>query len=89
MLVKGPYYYKFYEIFEHFNLYFFPRLHNLVTSRQQDKQNISSLERKLNDEKKLRSGIESQLNSERKAKKAEEAAAARAVALATASSAQR
>lgn len=68
---------------------FFFRLHNLVTSRQQDKQNIIGLEKKLNEEKKIRNGVEAQLNSERKAKKAEEAAAARAVALATATSAQR
>lgn len=67
----------------------FFRLHNLVTSRQQDKQNIIGLEKKLNEEKKIRNGVEVQLNSERKAKKAEEAAAARAVALATATSAQR
>eukprot|EP00105_Crassostrea_gigas_P033405 XP_011456782.1 PREDICTED: macoilin [Crassostrea gigas] len=65
------------------------KLHNLVTSRQQDKQNIIGLEKKLNEEKKIRNGVEVQLNSERKAKKAEEAAAARAVALATATSAQR
>lgn len=69
--------------------FFFFRLHNLVTSRQQDKQNIIGLEKKLNEEKKIRNGVEAQLNSERKAKKAEEAAAARAVALATATSAQR
>lgn len=43
----------------------------------------------MNEERKIRAGIELQLNAERKAKKAEEAAAARAVALATAASAQR
>ena len=60
------------------------RLHNLVTSRQQDKQNIAVLEKKMNEERKIRAGVELQLNTERKAKKAEEAAAARAVAIATA-----
>ncbi|KAK3097033.1 hypothetical protein FSP39_005760 [Pinctada imbricata] len=60
------------------------KLHNLVTSRQQDKQNIAVLEKKMNEERKLRAGVELQLNTERKAKKAEEAAAARAVAIATA-----
>ncbi|XP_060067723.1 macoilin-like [Ylistrum balloti] len=60
------------------------KLHNLVTSRQQDKQSILLLEKKLNEERKGRAGIELQLNSERKAKKAEEAAAARAVAMAAA-----
>ncbi|XP_069125632.1 macoilin-1-like [Argopecten irradians] len=60
------------------------KLHNLVTSRQQDKQSILLLEKKLNEERKGRAGIELQLTSERKAKKAEEAAAARAVAMAAA-----
>ncbi|VDI03090.1 Hypothetical predicted protein [Mytilus galloprovincialis] len=59
------------------------KLHNLVTSRQQDKQNISLLEKKMNEERKIRGGIELQLNTERKAKKAEEAAAARAIAVAS------
>ena len=61
------------------------RLHNLVTSRQQDKQNIAMLEKKIIEERKLKTSIETQLAAERKAKKAEEAAAARAVAMATAS----
>ncbi|XP_041350634.1 macoilin-1-like [Gigantopelta aegis] len=60
------------------------KLHNLVTSRQQDKQNIAMLEKKFLEERKLRTSIETQLAAERKAKKAEEAAAARAVAMATA-----
>lgn len=60
------------------------KLHNLVTARQQDKQTISQLEKKLQEERKMRTMFENQLNSERKAKKAEEAAAARAVAMATA-----
>lgn len=59
------------------------KLHNLVTSRQQDKQNISILEKKMNEERKIRAGIELQLTTERKAKKADEAAAARAIAMAS------
>ena len=62
----------------------FCRLHHLVTSRQQDKQNLSILERKLQDERKSRTAIEVQLSTERKAKKMEEAATARAVAMAAA-----
>lgn len=54
-----------------------------MTARQQDKQTISQLEKKLAEERRTRSSIENQLSSERKAKKAEEAAAARAVAMAT------
>ncbi|CAE1300529.1 Macoilin,Macoilin-2,Macoilin-1 [Acanthosepion pharaonis] len=60
------------------------KLHNLVTSRQQDKQNISILERKLQDACKNKCVVEQQLASERKAKKAEESAAARAVLMAAA-----
>lgn len=59
------------------------KLHNLVTSRQQDKQNISILEKKMNEERKMRAGIELQLTTERKAKKFDEAAAARAIAMAS------
>ncbi|XP_049273146.1 macoilin isoform X3 [Rhipicephalus sanguineus] len=63
------------------------KLHNLVTARQQDKSNVSLLEKRLQEERKLRSVLETQLSQERKAKKAEEAAAARAaVAMATARS---
>ncbi|KAL3881423.1 hypothetical protein ACJMK2_027867 [Sinanodonta woodiana] len=60
------------------------KLHNLVTSRQQDKQNLSIIEKKLQEERKNRNIIEQQLATERKAKKAEEVAAARAVAMAAA-----
>ena len=60
------------------------RLHNLVISRQKDKENSSILEKKLQEERKSKSVIEQQLSTERKAKKAEEAAAARAVAIANA-----
>lgn len=61
------------------------RLHNLVTARQQDKASMNQLEKRLQEERKLRSLLEAQLSQERKAKKAEEAAAARAaVAMATA-----
>lgn len=71
----------FYQIDFFFFVY---RLHNLVTSRQQDKQNISILERKLQDACKNKCVVEQQLASERKAKKAEESAAARAVLMAAA-----
>ncbi|XP_066992431.2 macoilin-1 [Anabrus simplex] len=60
------------------------KLHGLVTARQMDKQTISQLERRLQEERRLRTSCEAQLTAERKAKKAEEAAAARAVAMATA-----
>lgn len=56
----------------------------MVTSRQKDKETLSSIERKLAEEKKARNSIEQQLAAERKAKKNEDAAAARAVALVTA-----
>ena len=53
-------------------------------SRQQDKQNLAALEKKLSEEKKLREKTESQLANERKTKKQEDQVAARAVALASA-----
>jgi hypothetical protein len=52
------------------------KLHNLVTSRQQDKQNLAALEKKLQEERKSRSLVEQTLNNERKAKKAEDASRA-------------
>lgn len=61
------------------------KLHNLVTARQQDKQNMTLLEKKLIEEKKQKALLETQFAAERKAKKAEEAATARAVAIASAS----
>ena len=54
-------------------LYF--RLHNLVTCRQQDKQNLTSMEKKLQDEKKAKTAVEQQLAQEKKAKKDEAAKA--------------
>ncbi|KAL0275614.1 UNVERIFIED_CONTAM: hypothetical protein PYX00_003417 [Menopon gallinae] len=60
------------------------RLHGLVSARQLDKQAMSQLEKKLADERRARGSCEAQLAAERKAKKAEEAAAAQAVAIATA-----
>ncbi|ESO94855.1 hypothetical protein LOTGIDRAFT_232281 [Lottia gigantea] len=60
------------------------KLHNLVTGKQQDKQNIAILEKKLAEERKLRTSLDQQLSAERKAKKVEDAAA-RAVAMAAAS----
>ncbi|GLH13953.1 Macoilin [Gryllus bimaculatus] len=64
------------------------KLHGLVTARQLDKQAITQLERRLQDERRIRSSCEAQLAAERKAKKAEEAAAARAVAMAQAATKQ-
>ncbi|CAL1275191.1 unnamed protein product [Larinioides sclopetarius] len=60
------------------------KLQNLTAARQQDKLTISSLEKRLQEERKMRTMCENQLAAERKAKKADEAAAARAVAMATA-----
>ncbi|XP_075237641.1 macoilin [Lycorma delicatula] len=60
------------------------KLHGLVSARQMDKQALSQLERRVADERRLRTVCEAQLAAERKAKKAEEAAAARAAAMATA-----
>ncbi|XP_076445159.1 macoilin-like [Babylonia areolata] len=60
------------------------KLHNLVTGRQQDKVALTSLERKLTEEKRAKAAVEQQLQAERKSRKAEEVAAARAVALAAA-----
>ncbi|XP_025097700.1 macoilin-like isoform X2 [Pomacea canaliculata] len=60
------------------------KLHNLVTARQQDRSALAALERRLADEKRTRAAVEQQLQAERKTKKAEEAAAARAVAMAAA-----
>lgn len=62
------------------------RLHNVVTSRQQDKQTLATLEKRLGEERKLREKSESQLTAERKAKRQEDQVAARAVALANANS---
>lgn len=51
------------------------RLHNLVTSRQQDKQNLAILERKLQEERKQKAIVEQQLLAEKK-KRSEEASRA-------------
>ncbi|GIX66536.1 hypothetical protein CEXT_19901 [Caerostris extrusa] len=62
------------------------KLQNLSVTRQQDKLTISSLEKRFQEERKMRTLCENQLSAERKAKKADEAAAAaRAVAMASAS----
>ncbi|XP_037076332.1 macoilin-like, partial [Pollicipes pollicipes] len=42
------------------------KLHNLVTCRQQDKQTVVTLEKKVAEERKLRQGLESQLQQEKK-----------------------
>ncbi|XP_070190467.1 macoilin-like isoform X2 [Littorina saxatilis] len=60
------------------------KLHNLVTGRQQDRASVASMERKLVDEKRAKAVVDQQLQAERKTRKAEEAAAARAVAMAAA-----
>ena len=65
-------------------MFLFCRLHNLVTQKQQDKQSLAKLEKNLKSERDSRQSVETQLKEERKSRKAEEAAAARAVALATA-----
>ncbi|XP_038058922.1 macoilin-like [Patiria miniata] len=59
------------------------KLHNLVTQKQQDKQNISRLEQQLKAERDQRTSLETQMREERKNRKAKEAAAARAAAMAT------
>ena len=66
---------------------FFVRLHVLVSARQADKQAMVQCEKRLAEERRLRSHAENQLASERKAKKAEDAATARAVAMAAAAAA--
>jgi Macoilin family len=50
----------------------FYRLHNLVAVRQQEKQSLAALERKLQDERRLRNSLEQQLAAEKK-KKTEDA----------------
>ncbi|XP_071438913.1 macoilin [Hetaerina americana] len=63
------------------------KLHGLVTARQSDKQTISQLERRLHDERRSRGVCEAQLAAERKARKVEESAAARTIAVAAAAAA--
>ncbi|XP_034400744.1 macoilin-1 isoform X2 [Cyclopterus lumpus] len=60
------------------------KLHSAVQSKQKDKQTISQLEKRLKAEQEARALAEKQLTDERKRKKMEDATAARAVALATA-----
>ena len=66
------------------HIFAYCRLHNSVQLRQQEKQSVSILERKLTELRKEKTQMETQLATERRAKKAEEAATARAVAMATA-----
>ncbi|EEB13966.1 Macoilin, putative [Pediculus humanus corporis] len=68
---------------QHLNEDLQTRLHSLVSGRQLDKQTMSQLEKKLAEERRARGSCEAQLAAERKAKKAEEAAAAQAIAMAT------
>lgn len=46
------------------------RVHSLVSARQMDKQAVTQLERRVQDERRLRSSSEAQLSAERKAKEA-------------------
>lgn len=63
----------------------FYRLHGLVTARQNDRSTISSLERRLQEERRIRTNAENQVAQlERRQKKVEEQAQARAHALANA-----
>lgn len=56
-----------------FIYYQFYRLHNLVTTKQADKQNIASLEKKLIEEKKQKNILDNQLqNLKKSCKKNEE-----------------
>ncbi|XP_035686117.1 macoilin-like [Branchiostoma floridae] len=60
------------------------KLHNLVTARQKDKENLIATEKKLRAEQENKAALEKQLRDERKKKQAEEMAAARALAAAAA-----
>ncbi|XP_037801983.1 macoilin-2-like [Penaeus monodon] len=61
------------------------KLHGLVTARQNDRSTISSLERRLQEERRIRTNAENQVAQlERRQKKVEEQAQARAHALANA-----
>ena len=68
---------------------FVHRLHNLVTSRQQDKANLASLERKLTEERKQRLSAEQQAVTSEKRKKAAEESSANATKAASLASAAR
>lgn len=61
-------------------------MQNLVRARQQDKQNMVTMEKKLADEQKVKAQVEQQLQQERKQKKAEEASRNAAAAAAAAAS---
>lgn len=65
--------------------FYIHRLHNLVTARQNDRSTISSLEKKLQEERRSKQNTENQIAQlERRAKKLEEQNQARAQALANA-----
>ncbi|XP_033100438.1 macoilin-like isoform X2 [Anneissia japonica] len=64
------------------------KLHNLVTQKQQDKLTLGKLEQKWKAEMASRTAVENQLKEERKSKRAEEAAASRAIAMAAANAAR-
>lgn len=66
-------------------MFIFHRLHNLVTARQNDRSTITSLEKKLQEERRSKQNTENQIAQlERRAKKLEEQNQARAQALANA-----
>ncbi len=58
------------------------RLHNLVRAREQDKQTIQTLEKKLVEEQNKKNLLEKELKELEKIRKAEEAAAVKALATA-------
>ena len=58
----------------HLFYFFFFRLHGLVTARQVDKQTISTLEKRVADERRQRNACELSLASERRARRAAEEA---------------
>ncbi|XP_071957097.1 macoilin-1-like [Antedon mediterranea] len=64
------------------------KLHNLVTQKQQDKLTLSKIEQKWKSEIASRNVVENQLKEERKSKRADEAAASRAIAMAAANAAR-
>ena len=47
----------------------FFRIYKLVSSRQSDKEQVSSLEKRLTEERRQRQNVESQLTQEKKARK--------------------
>ncbi|KAJ8959099.1 hypothetical protein NQ318_022356 [Aromia moschata] len=65
------------------------RLQSALSTKSSDKQTIGNLERRIAEERRLRSSLESQLNQERKSRKQEEARAAQASSQAAAQQSSR